>query len=231
MSSDQQLIAIGDIHGCVRTAEALLERLEQEGLAAERKTIFVGDYIDRGPDSKGVVDLVLDYGKQFDAVTLRGNHEQMMLEAQETGDTALWLSNGGSATLRSYDAPFNKLDLPHNHYHFYRNTELYYESEEYVFVHAGLPPEMTVAEALADESVHDDFLWQRSHLRIPEVPWEKTVVFGHTPQAEPFVRSHRIGIDTGCVYKNISGMGRLTAVLLPEEEFIFQKCLDEPKPY
>jgi serine/threonine protein phosphatase 1 len=227
----EQLIAIGDIHGCVRSAEALLNTLIDQGWATDRKTVFVGDYIDRGPDSKGVVDLVLDYGSDYDTVKLRGNHEQMMLDAHKTGNTSLWLSNGGGATLQSYDAPFNKLDLPVNHYHFYRNTELFYESKDYVFVHAGLPPDMTVAEALADESVHEDFLWIRSHLKLPEVPWEKTVVFGHTPQSEPLVKSKRIGIDTGCVYKNLSGLGTLTAVLLPEEEFVIQKCLDDPQPY
>ncbi|MGM0589005.1 MAG: metallophosphoesterase family protein [Bacteroidota bacterium] len=231
MSAERPMIAIGDIHGCVRSAEALLNTLIAKGWADERQTIFVGDYIDRGPDSKGVVDLVLDYGKQYDTVTLRGNHEQMMLDAHQTGNTSLWLSNGGSATLKSYDAPYNKLELPSNHFHFYRNTKFYHQTEDYVFVHAGLPPDMTVAEALADESVYEDFLWQRSHLHLPEVPWEKTVVFGHTPQAEPLIKSQRIGIDTGCVYKHLSGMGKLTAVLLPEREFVFQECVDEPQPY
>ena len=219
-----KIVAIGDIHGCARTLEALLTQLEDYD---DRTFVFVGDYIDRGPDSKGVVDHLLEFSKDRECVMLRGNHEEMMLEAQESGDVRLWRQNGGQATLNSYGAPFNKLELPSQHHHFYRNTELYFDSPDYFFVHAGLPPDVTIEEAKADEEMHDSFLWSRSHIEAPETVWEKTVVFGHTPKPDPIIRDRMIGIDTGCVYSSYPAYSKLTAVLLPEEEFIFQQCLDE----
>lgn len=226
--ADQQFVAIGDIHGCVRSLEAMLEKIEPYD---DRTYVFVGDYIDRGPDSKGVVDLLLDFSKDRDCVMLRGNHEQMMLDAHESGDTSLWLMNGGDTTLKSYGADFNKLDLPYQHFHFYRNTYLYHDTPDYFFVHAGLPPDLTIEESLEDDSAIQSFLWTRSHLGVADNVWKKTVVFGHTPKPEPVIKQNMLGIDTGCVYQNLPNLGKLTAVLLPEQEFIFQECLDQPKPY
>jgi hypothetical protein len=83
----------------------------------------------------------------------------------------------------------------------------------------------TVAESLDDGKEIDKFLWERSHLNSMEKPWEKTVIFGHTPRPEPVQDSKMIGIDTGCVYQRV-GYGKLTAVKLPEKEFVQQECID-----
>ena len=188
--------------------------------------MFIGDYIDRGPDSRAVVDLMLQFSKEHPSVMLRGNHEQMMLDAQQNGDVQLWVMNGGNTTLKSYGAIYNKLELPSQHFHFYRNTYLYYNTPDYFFVHAGLPPDVTVEEAIENEEFDDTFLWTRSHIRSSNTAWEKTVVFGHTPISDPVYDPPKIAIDTGCVFGNLPGMGTLTAVLLPEGEFIQQQCID-----
>lgn len=203
--------------------EAMLEKLEPY---TDRQFIFVGDYIDRGPDSKKVVDRLLEFQNEVDCVFLRGNHEQMLLDAFRHNEVSLWMMNGGQSTLRSYDIQRNSdKKLPEKHQEFYDNTKLYYETEDYFFVHAGISPAKTIAQSLENEDEIKEFLWERSHLNAYETPWEKTVVFGHTPRPKPLKKANMIGIDTGCVYDRV-GYGKLTAVKLPEEEFIQQVCLD-----
>ncbi len=222
------MIAIGDIHGCCRTAEALLEKLES---FPDRKLIFIGDYIDRGPCSREVVDLMLDLEKSRDCVFLRGNHEQMLLDALEQEDRGhymIWMNNGGMQTLHSYEISSKQpgvSEIPSDHLDFYRRTQFYYTTEEYFFVHAGLSPERLIAESIEDPSCRHQFLWSRDHLNVLEPVWEKKVVFGHTVRPEPIRRPEMIGIDTGCVYDG-PGYGRLTAVVLPEEQFVHQENVD-----
>lgn len=220
--SDQQLIAIGDIHGCYKSLEALLEKLQPY---YDRQFVFVGDYIDRGPDSKRVVDRLIEFQNEVDAVFLRGNHEQMMLDAIFRGSSHLWMMNGGQTTLSSYNLNMHSIDLPDDHLEFFKSTRLYYETEDYFFVHAGLSPAKTIEESLEDNNEIREFLWERSHLNAFETPWEKTVVFGHTPRPNPLKKDNMLGIDTGCVYDR-AGYGKLTAAKLPEEGFVQQVCLD-----
>lgn len=221
--SDHNYLAIGDIHGCPRSLEALLDKLTEHD---DRQFVFIGDYVDRGPDSKGVVDLLLDFQKQHNCVFLRGNHEQMLMDAVEYGDLDMWLMNGGRATLESYQSDDDEIDLSKEHLDFYKKTRLYYDTPEYFFVHAGISPAKTIRQCLEDEDEVKKFLWERSHLNAFETPWEKTIVFGHTPRPFPIRKNKMLGIDTGCVYDSL-GYGKLTAVLLPEVEFIQQACLDK----
>lgn len=221
--SEQKFVAIGDIHGCPQSMKALLEKLADY---TDRTMVFIGDYIDRGANSKAVVDFLLDFQKDVDAVFLRGNHEQMLLDAVHKDDMNLWLMNGGRSTLQSYGTDAQELKLPDDHLQFYENTRMYYETDDYFFVHAGLLPHKTIAESINDDGEVKEFLWERSHLNAFETNWEKTVVFGHTPRPHPIRRDNMIGIDTGCVYQSL-GYGKLTAALLPEEEFIQQVCLDD----
>lgn len=224
--SEEKIVAIGDIHGCAKSLRALLEQLKPHD---DRHFVFVGDYIDRGPDSKGAVDTVIDFKADHSCTVLRGNHEQMLIDAFDNGEMALWLQNGGSETLRSYDESGTKTELPYQHHHFYRNTKLYHETEDYLFVHAGVDPEATIREAV-DNHYTEQFLWERSHLKQEDNNFEKTIVFGHTPRHKPIIGKNMIGIDTGCVYDKL-GMGILTAVLLPEMQFVTQKCIDETKHF
>ena len=220
--ANQQFLAIGDIHGCLQSLNGLLKKLSDY---SDYTYVFVGDYIDRGPDSKGVVDRVMEFSEDNDCVFLRGNHEQMLLDAVFNNNLDMWLMNGGKSTLSSYDATYDNLNIPDKHIEFYKKTKLYHDTEKYFFVHAGLSPEHTIEECLEDKSKHGDFLWGRSHLNAFDTPWEKTVVFGHTPRPHPIRKPRMLGIDTGCVYDSL-GYGKLTAVALPEQDFIQQICLD-----
>lgn len=203
--------------------EALLEKLKPY---YDRKFIFIGDYIDRGPSSKQVVDYLIDFRQKVDCVFLRGNHEQMLIDAYNRGDSELWMMNGGRTTMKSYGLSAQSATLPESHEDFYINTKLYYDTEDYFFVHAGISPGKTIAESLKDDKGMHGFMWERSHLNAFETPWEKKVVFGHTPRPNPLKKEKMIGIDTGCVYDRV-GYGKLTAAKLPEEEFIQQPCLDK----
>lgn len=219
----QGIVAIGDIHGCSKSVAALWDQLVPW---KEYLHIFVGDYIDRGPDSKGVIDFLLRVREERETIFLRGNHEEMLLDAVNSGDTHLWRMNGGMETMQSYGCTDPKsFELPKEHLLFFERTQLFFETEHYFFVHAGAPPHLTLGEAKLLPESEEDFLWGRDHLNALETPWEKTVVFGHTPRAFPIRKPSMIGIDTGCVY-NRTGQGKLTAVLLPETNFIEQPCLD-----
>lgn len=216
------LVAIGDIHGCIRSLKAMWKKLEPY---QDFTHVFVGDYIDRGPDSKAVIDFLLQVKDDRNTVFLRGNHEQMLLDAWESGLTKNWMLNGGGSTLDSYGNPSDLDDLPIEHLEFYKNTKLYFETEDYFFVHAGVPPVITLEDAKSDRTFRNYFLWGREHLNAFETPWEKTVIFGHTPRSHPIRKANMIGIDTGCVYDKL-GLGKLTAVCLPEMKFIQQLSLD-----
>lgn len=231
INPNKNIVVIGDVHGCSKTLKALHDTLVNEHQAQDRTWVFVGDYIDRGPDSKGVIDLVLQISDNIDCVFMRGNHEQMLLDVQDGVNGQLWLRNGGVQTMKSYKSHVPKIDFTSQHYHFYRNTEIVQTWRDYIFVHAGMLSFLSVAEQLENEENYHTFLWERQHIKATEFEWEKKVVFGHTPVHTPIHDDYRIGIDTGCVFKHLPGYGRLCAVLLPEEKFVFEKCIDTPDYY
>ncbi len=210
------LIAIGDVHGCARTLEALIDQINP---SQDDHLVFVGDYVDRGPDSKGVINFLFNLREDHTCTFLRGNHEALMLDYLDRGEFEMWRVNGGIPTLESYRASKDKIEIPESHVTFLRQTKLFYDAPEFFFVHAGLRPEFSIDENLqrGDERV---FLWERSHLHARKFAWEKPIVCGHTPHSEPINRDKLIMIDTGCVYHTHPMLGRLTAVRLPDREFI-----------
>ena len=209
------LYAIGDIHGCAQTLEALVEEIDP---TENDHLVFIGDYIDRGPDSKGVINVLLQLRDRFQCTFLRGNHEAMMLNYLDHNELELWHINGGDSTLASYSNE-GRVEIPEEHVEFIRDTVYYHDEPDFFFVHAGLKPDLTILENLERHS-SDTFLWERSHLSATELAWEKPVVCGHTPQREPIDTPKLICIDTGCVYVSYPGYGTLTAVKLPEREMI-----------
>ncbi len=223
MSDTTKYVAIGDIHGCSRTLKALLKHLE---IYRDRIYVFVGDYIDRGPDSKDVVDQLIRFSSEYQCIMLQGNHEFMMLQALFHNDYANWERNGGGATIHSYLDEAGEAFIPEEHLSFYQKTQLFYDTPDYFFVHAGLDPDMTIADSIVDPEQMERFIWERDHLYRNVNRWEKTVVFGHTPRPEPIIGRNMIGIDTGCVFSQRRGLGKLTAVLLPEVTFIQQESLE-----
>jgi len=210
------LIAIGDIHGCAQTLDFLLKELAP---TPNDHLVFIGDYVDRGPDSKGVIDRLIALQETHECTFLRGNHEELMLNFVDNGDYELWAVNGGIATQQSYGAIGDGSTFPPEHLAFLRATQLYLDTPDFFYVHAGLRPEKTVAESIA-EGNDQVFLWERSHLQASELAWEKTVVCGHTPVSTALDTEKLINIDTGCCFYTHAHLGRLTAVRLPEREFV-----------
>jgi serine/threonine protein phosphatase 1 len=206
----EKIFAIGDIHGCRAHLERLLEVMP---INSEDRLIFIGDYIDRGPDSEGVVTVVESVRRKYpQTVCLMGNHEQMLLDFLSGQDPSLFLYNGGKTTLNSYgcdDLEDAKAHIPKNHLIFYQNLLLFYETEDYIFVHAGLRPNIPL-----NQQNPTDLLWIRDEFYVSRFKFQKKVIFGHTPFSEPLVRRDKIGIDTGVVYGN-----KLTCLELPDMRF------------
>lgn len=206
----EKFFAIGDIHGNLSHLELLMEKIKP-ALDPHRDTlIFLGDYIDRGPDSKGVVDFILQLRTELPhVVCLKGNHEAMFLDWHLDGkDYDLYLYNGGGATIRSYSQE-GEFKLPQRHLDFFISLRLYYETEHYIFVHAGLRGGIPLEE----QDPHD-LIWIRDEFMLSSYDFGKIVIFGHTPLQQVFVTPDKIGIDTGAVYGGV-----LTCLELPAQRF------------
>jgi serine/threonine protein phosphatase 1 len=219
------LYAVGDIHGEREKLQALLEQLSPQ---PGDRFVFVGDYVDRGPDARGVVDVLIDLASRFPCVFLLGNHESMFLDflgwrrPEYFGGDA-FLANGGARTLASYgyfeseDPDPLRFRLPPAHEDFYRALQLHHRDGDYLFVHAGIGSQLLGERDLDYALKHarcEDLLWDRSCIDLPHA-LGVTIVYGHTPNLDFQVRWNSpfgIGIDTGAVYG-----GRLTAIRLPDE--------------
>jgi serine/threonine protein phosphatase 1 len=160
-----------------------------------------------------VVDYLIGLAKEpGQMVFLKGNHEQMLEHYLSGADRLSFLANGGLATIDSYlqeDLFDDTIPIPSAHLDFFGNLRLYYETDHYIFVHAGLKPNVPLEEQ--DEW---DMLWIRDEFIYSDFDFGKRVIFGHTPFQEPLVLDNKIGIDTGAVYGN-----KLTCVELPAVKF------------
>jgi len=219
------LYAIGDIHGMRDELARLLSRMP---LQRGDRLVFIGDYVDRGKDPKGVVDDLIGLQKQYDCIFLMGNHEAMFLsflgwEGPQYFGSEAFLHNGGETTLASYGyfGADENFALSPEHERFYKSLRLWHLEGEYAFVHAGMSKaSLGLSDpkyALGKESPKD-LLWQRETADLPH-SLGVTVIYGHTPMPDFGVRwnlPYSIGIDTGAVYG-----GPLTAIRLPDET-VFQ---------
>ena len=236
-----RLIAIGDVHGCLSELDRLLAALDP---APEDHLVFVEDYVDRGPDTRGVLARALDLRDRAAAgdgprcTFLRGNHEQMMLDARDQGGHTLdnWVYNGGGATLLSYgyaptvqplgyagpghtgpDPDWTRL-VPDDHWAFLDATALFLDHPAYLFVHAGADPALTLAENVRGRPGR--FLWERRHLAegADLSRWDRPVVCGHTPHEAPVDLPSLVVVDTGAYHPYVGPRpGALTAVVLPPD--------------
>ena len=208
LSDDRRILAVGDIHGCARELEALLGEM---AVTRDDLVVFLGDYIDRGPDARHVIDIILDLGRDTDVVGLKGNHEALFLDFldhPESVGAGLFVLNGGTTTLANYAYSDGTIEIPDTHLNFFRNLRLCYETDAYFFVHAGVPDRPL--SSLVPEEHELALLWSRYPFLSSDYKWEKTIVHGHTPVREAEILANRINIDTGCVYD-----GRLTGIELP----------------
>lgn len=218
--------AISDIHGCSRTFESLLERLSLE---KTDQLFLLGDYIDRGPDSRGVIDRILalqEAGQQVHC--LRGNHEQMLLNAlADKRHLAVFMTNGGMETLLSFGVERPGF-VPEKYLSFIKDLPLYLEIPDYLLVHAGL--NFKLQDPLQGEN---EMIWIRNWYADIQYEWlgPRLIVHGHTPIGKsnitamagrlPLLRV--LNIDAGCAYTYHSDMGFLCAFDLDSGKLYFQE--------
>lgn len=172
----ERIIAIGDIHGCCVALKTLIEAVQP---TPGDTIVTLGDYIDRGPDSRGVIDLLLRLPDVCTFVPLMGNHEEMFMAARQArSEFAFWLQFGGEETLRSYAEEGDWEIIPPAHVDFLKNGRKYYETTSHIFVHANCDPKLPMAEQNTGT-----LFWETPNLKRPvRHSSGKTVVVGHTPQ-------------------------------------------------
>jgi serine/threonine protein phosphatase 1 len=197
--------AVGDIHGCIDQLRQLVELVRTENKID--RWVFLGDYIDRGPGSKEVIDLLMSLQQETDVVCLKGNHEAMLIEAvEDDSDLDLWLVNGGFATLQSFDLA-DAFALTAKYLDWLGSLPLYHDDGRRFFVHAGVnqtPPHKTPAEVM---------LWIRDPFLTSDRDWGRLIVHGHTPGMAVTTTPYRVNLDTACVYG-----GKLTAALFSDDQ-------------
>jgi serine/threonine protein phosphatase 1 len=225
-----RVYAVGDIHGRLDLLDSIHQLIVKDSAAgpSARIIVYVGDYIDRGPDSKGVIDRLLAPKLDgFKARHLRGNHDQSLLDfLRNPTHYRLWKDYGARDTLTSYGVAPPRFDndealtaardelavaLPPAHREFLEGLRLSFEIGDYFFAHAGVRPGLPLAKQLPD-----DLMWIREEFLTSTADFGKVVVHGHTPGQEPQRRRNRIGIDTGAY-----ATGRLTCAVLEGAECRF----------
>jgi serine/threonine protein phosphatase 1 len=214
-----RVYAIGDIHGRADLLQEIHRLITADartaGPGTRRVAVYLGDYVDRGLQSREVIDLLLDQPLAgFESVHLRGNHDHELLAfLEDPNSSAAWLRFGGDATIYSYgvrmsgDMPVDerlanlrdrlRQALPARHLEFFAALPLTYEVGDYLFVHAGVDPEKPL-----DRQTPADLLWIRDDFLESEEDFGKVIVHGHSVTELPEVRDNRIGIDTGACYTN-----------------------------
>jgi serine/threonine protein phosphatase 1 len=232
IGTGKRLFAIGDIHGRLDLLDALLKRIFQHIAAtppADNILLFLGDYVDRGPASRGVIEKLcgLERKTGWRCVFLKGNHDQAVLEfLQDPNYYSAWRGYGAAETLLSYGVMPPRFEsasdfarawdefsrkLPPHHLEFLAGLEYFHVEDDYLFVHAGIRPGVALA-AQAPE----DLMWIREAFLSHRGRFEKMVVHGHTPAPAPVTLPNRICIDTGA-----HATGRLTALVLDGENQAF----------
>ncbi|WP_224961231.1 metallophosphoesterase [Geomonas subterranea] len=214
---------VGDIHGCCRTFQALVQ--DVIGLQPGETLFLLGDYLDRGPDSAGVLDFIFSLQEKGCLVQpILGNHERMLLDALENREAELlWLYNGGTATLESFGV-CSVAEIPERYLSFLRSLPVLRTSGDYIFVHAGLD---FVRHDPLTETSERVMLWggERGHA-CGTIAGRIVVLGHHIESVEAITASLATGcirLDNGCYQQGRSGFGALAAVNLDSKELLLQK--------
>ncbi|MZQ84050.1 serine/threonine protein phosphatase [Paenibacillus sp. 5J-6] len=208
----KRTLVVSDIHGCVEEFKQLLVKVNFN--AEEDQLVLLGDYVDRGPDSRGTVEYVMQLVREAGAIALKGNHDQRFVEVLSEVDPLTemkFFEHGGIQTFQSFCGQSN-LDIKQSkerilgkcldHITFLNNLPLYYEDEGHIYVHAGLNPAFVDWKTQPER----DFMWIRAPFVQQPTVVKKTVIFGHTPakdihgKADVWFDRDKIGIDGGCPY-------------------------------
>jgi len=212
--------AIGDIHGCFDSLKELIENKIQ--FQKNDKLIFLGDYIDRGYNSKEVIDYIIELqNNDYDIVTLLGNHESMLVDAYNNeGAMSKWIQNGGAETLKSFEIDSLK-DLDSKYLNFFNSLKLYFELDEYLFVHAGFNDELK--NPFVDKY---SMLWKSRERYFNPLLRDRIIIHGHSPVSiktcEEQIKNNSkvLNIDSGCVYSN-PDLGKLVALEINSKTILF----------
>lgn len=219
-----RLLAIGDSHGCFRQLYKLVTRIIN--LTRDDTLIMLGDYVDRGEDSKAVLDMIMQLATdEYHIIPLMGNHEDMMINAPGSSmDNYNWMLNGGGDTLRSFEVS-SVDEIDKKYMDFISGMKLYHVIDNFIFVHAGLNDDIT--DPFEDRN---SMLWERRFEYNSPVFKGKTIVHGHRPHSLTELKEQLkhsppvINIDTGCVYGKEYGLGDLTAIDLNKMEVYSVSC-------
>nr|WP_256522340.1 metallophosphoesterase family protein [Halobacillus sp. A5] len=195
-------LVVSDIHGDIEKFERVLKKAEYQ--PDKDQLILLGDYVDRGPDSREVVKKVKRLVEEDGAIALKGNHDDLFIRAKhESKAMELWKLNGASTTFQSYKHHME--EVYHDQEWMRDHLDMYYETEHYIFVHAGLKPHIPL-----EKQEEHTMLWTR---HTDEIGLGKTVVHGHTPVEDVAYYRDHIDIDTGAVYG-----GKLSLLELPSHQ-------------
>ena len=214
--------AIGDVHGCLDKLQRLVQLCERDSVDQKIKFVFLGDYVDRGFESRLVIEFLINLQTRSsdEIICLMGNHESMLLSAfDDENMEEHWLKNGGTETLYSYHAS-SAVEIPKKHIEWIRSLPKYHDDGLRFFVHAGVR---------TDRSLHQqrerDLLWIREPFLSSTYNWDRLLIHGHSPTENgvPDQRSNRLNIDTGAVFG-----GPLTAAVFSSDtrtptNFIFSE--------
>ncbi|WP_018343381.1 metallophosphoesterase family protein [Cytophaga aurantiaca] len=225
----KRTFVIADIHGCIKSLKALIENQLQP--TSEDQFIFLGDYIDRGPDSRAVINYLIDIKNSYrNCVFLRGNHEQMFIDAQNSMQAHnRWILSGGEQVMISHGLK-NHDHVPFHFQEFIINTSYYFQDERYIFVHAGL-------NHLAELPLKDynAMMWIREFHVTKQLTGGRILIHGHTPTTLDIIKLQvatadtqlEICLDNGCVFKGQrEGMGNLLALELKTNTLFIQNNID-----
>ncbi len=219
-------LAISDIHGCLDEFKSLLKKVNY---IQNDQLILLGDYMDRGSNSLGVLQLVMKLVKENKAIAIRGNHDQMFLDwlssPEDEKKYNFLYRNGGKETIESFVGDLSSIEAAEKikkeyleEVVFLETLPYYHETDTHIFIHAGINPTHTDWK----ETSNHEMIWIREPFYDFDHPHEKTVVFGHTPcknlheKHDICYRNKRIGIDGGCVYG-----GQLNCFIVEDEQFVF----------
>ena len=220
-----RIYAVGDIHGRLDLLNELLARIGDDMSsrpAIRPVSIFLGDYIDRGPSSRETIDRLIEHAEVNESVFLKGNHEQIAISClRDRGLFERWMRLGGLETLMSYGITLAALSddkqivrlqaafhdaLPQSHFRFFRDLQGSFALGDYFFAHAGVKPDIPLAR-----QKESDLLWIRQEFLSSRVDFGKIIIHGHTPVRDIEVEPNRINIDTGAF-----ATGRLTCLVIDE---------------
>jgi len=210
------IFAVGDIHGRSDLLSALHQRIDEQSAdipLQQTLEVYLGDYVDRGSDSAGVIDMLVERSETRNVVFIRGNHEELLCDFLEDRITIdIWKALGGIETLRSYGVSLKDLSnesasraalgrfrtlLPASHNMFFRSLRPCFQIGDYLFVHAGVKPGVAL-----EQQSEKTMMWIRDEFLSYKGQFGYIIVHGHTPVAEPDLRPNRINIDTGAYATN-----------------------------